>query len=63
MEHTDKRFDLELFNLRTKLSQMGDIVIAQIDGALGCLSEHDARGTHIIIERDLDVNRMDTDLE
>ena len=34
MEHTDKRFDLELFNLRTKLSQMGDIVIAQIDGAL-----------------------------
>ncbi len=63
MEHTDKRFDLELFNLRTKLSQMGDIVIAQIDGALACLSEHDVRGTHIIIERDLDVNRMDIDLE
>ena len=63
MEHTDKRFDLGLSNLRTKLSQMGDMVIAQIDRALGCLSEHDVRGTRIIIERDINVNRLDIDLE
>lgn len=63
MEHTDKQFDLELSNLRTKLSQMGDTVIAQIDGALGCLSEHDVPGSRIIIERDINVNRMDIDLE
>jgi phosphate transport system protein len=63
MEHTHKKLDLELSNLRTKLSQMGDMVIAQIDRALGCLSEHDVRGTRLIIERDINVNRMDIDLE
>jgi phosphate transport system protein len=63
MEHTDKQFDLDLSNLRTKLGQMGDVVIAQIDRALGCLSEHDVRGTRVIIERDINVNRMDIDLE
>ena len=63
MEHTDKQFDLELSNLRTKLSQMGDMVITQIDGALECLSEHDVRGTRVIIECDINVNRMDIDLE
>jgi len=44
MEHTDKQFDLELSNLRAKLSQMGDMVMAQLDQALGCLSEHDVHG-------------------
>src|SRR6266481_1312342 len=63
MEHTDKQFDLELSNLRAKLGLMGDMVIAQIDRALGCLSEHDVRGTSAIIERDINVNRMDIDLE
>jgi phosphate transport system protein len=63
MEHTDKQFDLELSNLRTKLGLMGDIVVAQIDRALDCLSEHDVRGTSAIIERDINVNRMDIDLE
>ncbi len=63
MEHTHKKLDLELSDLRTKLSQMGDMVIAQIDRALGCLSEHDVRGTHVIIQRDINVNRMDIDLD
>ncbi len=63
MEHTDKQFDPELFNLRTKLSQMGDMVMAQLDQALGCLSEHHVHGTRVIIEHDIDVNRMDIDLE
>jgi phosphate transport system protein len=63
MEHTDKQFDLELSNLRTKLSQMGDMVMAQLDQALGCLSEHDVHGTRVIIEHDINVNRMDIDLE
>jgi phosphate transport system protein len=63
MEHTHKNIDLELSDLRTKLSQMGDLVIAQIEGALVCLSEHDVRGTSMIIEQDINVNRMDIDLE
>jgi len=63
MEHTHKKLDLELCDLRTKLSQMGDMVIAQLDQALGCLSEHDIHGTRVIIEHDINVNRMDIDLE
>jgi phosphate transport system protein len=63
MEHTHKKLDLELSDLRTRLSQMGGLVIAQIDRALGCLSEHDVRGTRVVIERDINVNRMDIDLE
>jgi phosphate uptake regulator len=41
MEHTHKKFDLELSELRTKLSEMGDLVIEQMERALACLSEHD----------------------
>jgi phosphate transport system protein len=63
MEHTHKNIDLELSDLRTKLSQMGDLVIAQIESALGCLSQHDVRGTRMLIEQDSNVNRMDIDLE
>jgi phosphate transport system protein len=63
MEHTDKQFDLELSSLRTKLSQMGDMAMAQLDQALGCLSEHDVHGARVIIEHDINVNRMDIDLE
>ncbi len=63
MEHTHKNIDLELSDLRTKLSQMGDLVIAQIESALGCFSEHDVRGTRMIIEQDINVNRMDIELE
>ena len=63
MEHTHKNFDLELSDLRSKLSQMGDLVVAQMESALACLSEHDVRGTRMIIEQDSNVNRMDIDLE
>jgi phosphate transport system protein len=63
MERTHKKLDLELCDLRRKLSQMGDMVIAQLDQALGCLSEHDVHGTRVIIEHDINVNRMDIDLE
>ena len=63
MEHEHKKLDLELSDLRTKLNKMGNLVIAQIEAALACLSEHDVRGTRPIIESDIDVNRMDIDLE
>jgi len=63
MEHQHKKFDLELSDLQAKVNQMGDIVVAQMEKALRCLSEHDVRGTRVIIERDLNLNRMDIDLE
>jgi phosphate transport system protein len=63
MEHTHKNIDLELSDLRSKLSQTGELVIAQIESALGCFSQHDVRGTRMIIEQDSNVNRMDIELE
>jgi phosphate transport system protein len=63
MQHTHKNFDLELSDLRAKLTQMGDLVVAQIESALACLSDHDVSGTRMIIEQDSNVNRMDIDLE
>jgi phosphate transport system protein len=63
MEHQHKKFELELSDLRAKLGRMGDLVVSQVERALGCLSEHDARGAGVIIERDININRMDIDLE
>jgi phosphate transport system protein len=63
MEHEHKKLDLELSDLRAKINKMGDLVVAQIEAALACLSEHDVGGTQPIIETDLDVNRMDIELE
>lgn len=63
MEHNHKRFELELSDLRSKLSQMGNVVIEQMERALACLGEHDVRGTRVVIERDININRMDIDLE
>ncbi len=63
MEHTHKNVDVELSDLRTKLGQMGDLVVAQIESVLRCLSEHDVAGTRVIIEQDSNLNRMDIDLE
>jgi len=63
MVHEHKKFDLELSDLRTKLGQMGELVVAQLEGVLACLSEHDVRATRMIVEQDSNVNRMDIDLE
>ena len=63
MVHEHKKFDLELSDLRTKLGQMGELVVAQLEAVLACLSEHDVRATRMIIEQDSNVNRMDIDLE
>jgi phosphate transport system protein len=63
MEHNHKNFELELSELRSKLSQMGNLAIEQMEGALRCLSEHDVQGTRAIVERDNDINRFDIELE
>ena len=63
MEHRHKTFQLELSELRTKVNRMGDLVIEQLQRALVCLKEHDVGDARIIIERDINVNRMDIDVE
>jgi phosphate transport system protein len=63
MEHKHKTFHLELAELRTKVSEMGELVIEQLERALVCLKEHNLSDARTIAERDIDVNRMDIDVE
>ena len=63
MEHKHRAFQLELAELRTKVSRMGELVIEQVERALVCLKERDIGDARAIIERDINVNRMDIDVE
>jgi phosphate transport system protein len=42
---------------------MGELVIEQLERALVCLKEHNLSDARTIAERDIDVNRMDVDVE
>ena len=63
MEHKHKTFQLELAELRTKVSEMGELVIEQLERALVCLKEHNVSVARTITEQDINVNRMDVDVE
>jgi phosphate transport system protein len=63
MEHKHKTFHLELAELRTKVSEMGELVIEQLERVLVCLKEHNVSDARTITERDTNVNRMDIDVE
>jgi phosphate transport system protein len=63
MEHTNKRYEDELSTLSTKLTHMGQIVVAQLESALRSFAEHDIGAARVIIEHDNAVNRMDIEVE
>ena len=63
MEHKHKTFHLELSELRIKVTGMGELVIEQLERALACLKDHDVGDAHTITERDVNVNRMDIEVE
>jgi phosphate transport system protein len=63
MEPKHKTFRLELAELRTKVSEMGELVIEQLERALVCLKEHNVSDARTTTERDINVNRMDIDVE
>jgi phosphate transport system protein len=63
MEHKHKTFHLELSELRTKVTGMGELVIEQLERALACLKDPDVADAHAITERDVNENRMDIDVE
>jgi phosphate transport system protein len=63
MEHKHKTFHLELAELRTKVSEMGELVIEQLERVLVCLKEHNVTDARAITERDTNVNRMGIDVE
>jgi phosphate transport system protein len=62
-EHTDKRYEEELKNLREEILYMGGLVEDQIQKAVKSLVERDSPLAEIIIERDHEVNRLDVDID
>jgi phosphate transport system protein len=63
MEHSLKKFDVELGDLRSNLGRMGGEVVEQIEDALRALAAHDIGAARTTIERDIGVNRMDIEIE
>jgi phosphate transport system protein len=63
MEHKHKTFHLELSELRAKVTAMGELVLDQLERALVCLKDHNVDDARTISERDVNVNRMDIDVE
>jgi len=61
--HTFSKFDKELENLRAQVMEMGGIVEEQIKDAITCLKDADSKLINKIIERDEDVNDLQTSID
>jgi phosphate transport system protein len=61
--HTFSKFDKELENLRAQVMEMGGIVEEQIKDAITSLKDADSKLINKIIERDEDVNDLQTSID
>jgi len=62
-EHTDKKYEEELKNLREEILYMGGLVEDQIQKAVTSLVDRDSELAKVIIERDHEVNRLDVEID
>src|SRR3989337_3760349 len=62
-EHTDKRYEEELKELREDILYMGGVVEDQIQKAVKSLVERDSPLAETIIQKDHEVNRMDVEID
>lgn len=62
-EHTLKRFDAELENIRSHILQMGGLVEIQLKLALHALFESSAYIARQVIDQDQQVNRMEVEID
>jgi phosphate transport system protein len=63
LQHTNSRYEHELFALRETLLRMGELVCNQIGDAIQCLFAGDADGAAAIAARDAEVNRLDCEID
>ena len=61
--HTFSKFDKELEGLRAQVMEMGGIVEEQIKDAINCLKDVDIKKINKIIERDEEVNDLQTSID
>lgn len=62
-EHTDKRYEEELKELREDILTMGGLVEDQIQKSVNALVQRDSALAETIIERDHEVNRLDVGID
>ncbi len=62
-QHTNRQYEEELRGLRSGLLKMGGVVERQIADAVEALVERNTGQAHETIERDAEVNRMDTEMD
>jgi phosphate transport system protein len=62
-QHTNRRYEQELSMLRSTLLRMGELVSNQIGDAIQCLFAGDAEGAAAVAARDIEVNRLDSEID
>jgi phosphate transport system protein len=62
-QHTNKQYEEELRDLRADLVKMGGLVERQIADAVDSLVNRDSSQAREIISRDVEVNRMDVQID
>jgi phosphate transport system protein len=63
LQHTSTRYEQDLAGLRAALLQMGELVCEQIADAVRCLFAGDAEGADAVAARDVEVNRLDSEID
>jgi phosphate transport system protein len=63
LQHTNRRYEQDLSDLRETLLRMGELVCGQIGDAVHCLFAGDADGAAAIVARDAEVNRLDSEID
>jgi phosphate transport system protein len=63
LQHTSRRYEQDLADLRTALLQMGELVCDQIGESVRCLFAGDAEGAAAVAARDAEVNRLDSEID
>jgi phosphate transport system protein len=63
LQHTSTRYEQDLAGLRAALLQMGELVCEQIADAVCCLFAGDAEGADAVAARDVEVNRLDSEID
>jgi len=62
-EHTNKQYDAELEEVRSRFLQMGGLVESQITGAIDGLANGDLVALDAVVQRDTEVNRFEVELD
>lgn len=61
--HTVRSFDQEIDQLRSLIGQMGGLAEAQVKDAVDALRRRDADAAKIVVERDAELDAMETEAE